>query len=189
MLVRGDVDAKPGATIGDGDERLRSMLDTLRYGIDRGWKQVIFGHIGRKPDGSLKAVARRIGELIGKEVPLLTGWWDEGSKTISSKVADAIASADRGSVLVLENTRQYIIERVLWEATTADVPKLVPELAQFANEFAAKVARCTSTRPSPRAASTAHLRLCPRRWIEWRLVNTWPKNSMDQWAAASMPSW
>src|SRR4029079_14711905 len=95
VLVRGDVDARPGATIGDGDERLRSMVDTLQYGIDRGWKQVIVGHIGRKPEGSLKSVAKRTGELIGKEVPLLTGWWDEGSKNISSKVADAIRVADR----------------------------------------------------------------------------------------------
>ena len=29
VLVRGDVDAKPGATIGEGDIRLRSMVDTL----------------------------------------------------------------------------------------------------------------------------------------------------------------
>ena len=56
VLVRGDVDAKPGAKIGEGDERLRSMVDTLKFGIEHGWKQVIFGHIGRKPEGSLAKV-------------------------------------------------------------------------------------------------------------------------------------
>ena len=30
VLVRGDVDAKPGAKIGEGDIRLRSMVDTLQ---------------------------------------------------------------------------------------------------------------------------------------------------------------
>ncbi len=72
VLVRGDVDAKPGAKIGEGDERLRSMVDTLKFGIEQGWKQVIFGHIGRKPEGSLNKVAARLGELLGKKVPLVT---------------------------------------------------------------------------------------------------------------------
>src|SRR4051812_15249643 len=53
VLVRGDVDAKPGPSIGDGDIRLRSMQDTLQFGQARGWKQIVFGHIGRKPEGSL----------------------------------------------------------------------------------------------------------------------------------------
>lgn len=35
VLVRGDVDAKPGAKIGEGDQRLRSMVDTLKFGIER----------------------------------------------------------------------------------------------------------------------------------------------------------
>src|SRR5687768_13263602 len=64
VLVRGDVDAQPGENIGDGDIRLRSMVDTLKYGRDRGWKQIIFGHIGRKPEGSLAKVAKRLGELL-----------------------------------------------------------------------------------------------------------------------------
>ena len=58
VLVRGDVDAKPGAKIGEGDVRLRSMVDTLKFGSEHGWKQVVFGHIGRKPEGSLNKVRR-----------------------------------------------------------------------------------------------------------------------------------
>ena len=48
--------------IGDGDIRLRSMVDTLHFGLAREWKQIIFGHIGRKPEGSLgqgRPAARR----------------------------------------------------------------------------------------------------------------------------------
>src|SRR5687767_14239856 len=51
VIVRGDVDAKPGAKVGEGDQRLQSMKETLKFGMDRGWKQVVFGHIGRKPEG------------------------------------------------------------------------------------------------------------------------------------------
>jgi phosphoglycerate kinase len=141
VLVRGDVDAKPGATVGDGDERLRSMVETLRFGIDRGWKQVVFGHIGRKPEGSLKAVAKRIGELIGQEVPLLCDWWDESGKQIPDSIRERIDAAKPGGVVVLENTRRYSIERVLWDATVDDLPKVAPDLAHFANECAEKIAK------------------------------------------------
>jgi phosphoglycerate kinase len=64
VLVRGDLDAKPGEKIGDGDVRLRSMMDTLEFGRNCGWKQIVFGHIGRKPEGSLAKVAKRLGELL-----------------------------------------------------------------------------------------------------------------------------
>ena len=77
VLVRGDVDAKPGANIGDGDIRLRSMVDTLQFGRQRGWKQIIFGHIGRKPEGSLAKVAKRLGEIMKCDVPLISDWLDE----------------------------------------------------------------------------------------------------------------
>ena len=79
VLIRGDVDAKPGGKIGEGDIRLRSMLPTLRFGQKRGWKQIIFGHIGRKPEGTLKAVVQRLGELLDTKVELVSDWWDEAA--------------------------------------------------------------------------------------------------------------
>ncbi len=141
VLIRGDVDAKPGEKVGEGDVRLRSMVTTLEYGRVRGWKQIIFGHKGRKPEESLNKVAKRLGELLKIEVPLITDWLDEATMTIKPHVAEAIANADAGSVLVLENTRQYKIERVLWDAKPEDLPQLVPDLAKLANEFASKVAK------------------------------------------------
>lgn len=141
VLVRGDLDAKPGAQVGEGDIRLRSMADTLNYGRQHGWKQVLFGHIGRKPEGSLKAVARRLGELLGTDVPLVDDWYDEASGTIKDHVRKAIESAPAGAVLMLENTRRYKIERVLWEARPEDAEKLAQPLGKLASEFADKVAR------------------------------------------------
>jgi hypothetical protein len=37
------------------------MVETLKFGVSKGWKQIIFGHIGRKPEGSLDKVAKRVG--------------------------------------------------------------------------------------------------------------------------------
>ena len=141
VLVRGDLDAKPGAKVGEGDERLRSMVDTLRFGIQRGWKQIVFGHIGRKPEGSLKAVAARLGELIGLKVPLVSDWLDQSTITIPREIPAAIDNSQPGSVLVLENTRRYAIERALWDAEASNLPTLVPQLTRLANELADKVAR------------------------------------------------
>jgi len=141
VLVRGDVDAKPGPNIGDGDIRLRSMVDTLQFGQQRGWKQIVFGHIGRKPEGSLNKVAKRLGEIMKCDVPLVGDWLDESSMTILPEVQQRIADAKPGAILMLENTRKYEIERVLWKAKPADVPKLAPKLAKLANEFAEKLGK------------------------------------------------
>jgi 3-phosphoglycerate kinase len=141
VLVRGDVDAKPGAKIGDGDIRLRSMLDTLNFGRQRGWKQIIFGHIGRKPEGSLDKVARRLGELLRCEVPLVADWMDNSAATIHDSAAATIRDAAPGAVIILENTRKYDLERALWDATEADLPKRVEPLVRLAKQFAEKIAR------------------------------------------------
>ncbi|MEM9185767.1 MAG: phosphoglycerate kinase [Planctomycetota bacterium] len=139
VLVRADVDAKPGAAVGDGDIRLRSMVETLKHGREKGWKQVLFGHIGRKPEGSLEKVAKRIGELLECEVPLIEDWLDESTTTVTPAVAEAIESAPPGAVIVLQNTRKYSVERVLWKAKVGDLVGIAPQLAKFANEIATKV--------------------------------------------------
>jgi phosphoglycerate kinase len=141
VLVRGDLDAKPGAKIGDGDIRLRSMEDTLRFGQAHGWKQIVFGHIGRKPEGSLDKVAKRLGEIMKCDVPLVSDWLDESSMTISPQLTKQIAAAKPGAIIMLENTRKYDIERVLWKAKADDLAKLAPKLTRLANEFAEKVGR------------------------------------------------
>jgi phosphoglycerate kinase len=136
------VDAKIGAKIGDGDIRLRSMVDTLKFGQQRGWKQIVFGHIGRKPEGSLAKVAKRLGELLESDVPLVSDWLDDSSTTILPAASKQIAASKPGSITMLENTRKYAIEQVLWDAKPADLPRLAPELpklARLANEFAEKL--------------------------------------------------
>ena len=141
VLVRGDVDAKPGEKIGEGDIRLRSMTETLAFGRARGWKQIIFGHKGRKPEETLEQVARRIGEIMQCDAPLVEDWLDEATITVRDHVAHRIQASSPGSILVLDNTRRFEIERVLWNAQADALPKLAEPLARFANQMAEKVAR------------------------------------------------
>jgi phosphoglycerate kinase len=141
VLVRGDVDAKPGLQVGEGDIRLRSMVQTVTFGRERGWKQIIFGHIGRKPEGSLSKVAARLGELLECEVPLVTDWLNESELKVQEAATHQIDTAAEGSVIMLENTRRYDVERALWKADRNDLPALVPRLARFANHMAEQVAR------------------------------------------------
>jgi phosphoglycerate kinase len=141
VLVRGDVDAKPGPKVGEDDIRLRSMKDTLDYGRQKGWIQIIFGHVGRKPEGSLGKVRNRLAEILGCEVGFIKDWLDPDSNTILDVVPETVRSSAPGSVIVLENTRKYDVECVLWKAKPDDVPKLAEPLSKLANEYADKVAR------------------------------------------------
>jgi phosphoglycerate kinase len=141
VLVRGDLDAKPGAKVGEGDIRLRSMVETIRFGQQQGWKQVVFGHIGRKPEGSLKAVAKRLAELIGSEVPLVDDWYDDATGTIRESLVQCVAAMKPGAVVMLENTRKYKIERVLWDARPDQAAELADKTGKLAHEFAEKVAQ------------------------------------------------
>src|SRR5438552_2623617 len=141
VLVRGDLDCKPGKEIGQGDIRLRSMVDTLEYGRQRGWKQIAFGHIGRDLEASLANVRQRLAAILGCPVAFFERWLDDGTLTISDKLTAGVAKSPPGTIILLENTRRYAIERVLWKAKPEDAPALAEKLAKVANEFAEKLAR------------------------------------------------
>ncbi|MBN1396366.1 MAG: phosphoglycerate kinase [Pirellulales bacterium] len=141
VLVRGDVDAKPGPLVGEGDIRLRSMKATLEFGRRRGWRQIIFGHVGRDPQKSLAKVAARIGEILDCPVEFVPDWLDPETTTIKDDLSAKIARLPDGGIIVLENTRKYEIERALWKAKPDDLDRLAEPLARLADQFAAKVAR------------------------------------------------
>ncbi len=141
VLVRGDTDAKPGPKVGEGDIRLVSMKETLEFGRAQGWKQIIFGHIGREPDKSLSKVRDRLAEILGCQITFIQDWLNPDTLEILPSVSEAIQKAAPGDMLMLENVRKYEIERVLWKAKPEDISKLAPRLAKIANEFAQKVAK------------------------------------------------
>ena len=84
------------------DTRIRAALPTIRYLLEHGAAVALCSHLGR-PEGpdpklSLKPVARRLAELLDREVPLLP-------ESVGSAVREAVAKLRSGSVVLLENVR------------------------------------------------------------------------------------
>src|SRR5512133_366642 len=64
------------------DTRIRASVPAIRMALDAGAAVMVTSHLGRptegefKPEDSLAPVARRLGELLGREVPLVRDWGD-----------------------------------------------------------------------------------------------------------------
>lgn len=98
----------------DGDkitnnQRIVAALPTIKYALDQGAKAVVLmSHLGR-PNGarvdkySLKPVVGELSKLLGKDVTFL-------NDCVGSEVEEAVAKADGGAVVLLENLRFHIEE-------------------------------------------------------------------------------
>lgn len=86
------------------DNRIQAALPTINYILEQGGKLVLFSHLGKikteedKASKSLKPVAERLSELLGKEVTFIP-------ETRGKELEDAIAALKSGEVLMFENTR------------------------------------------------------------------------------------
>jgi phosphoglycerate kinase len=64
------------------DTRIRASVPCIRMALEAGAAVMVTSHLGRpsegelKPEDSLAPVARRLGELLGREVPLIANWVD-----------------------------------------------------------------------------------------------------------------
>ncbi len=64
------------------DTRIRASIPCIRMALDAGAAVMVTSHLGRpvegqfKPADSLAPVARRLGELMQRDVPLVSGWVD-----------------------------------------------------------------------------------------------------------------
>src|SRR3954464_15947239 len=64
------------------DTRIRASVPCIRMALDAGAAVMVTSHLGRptegelRPQDSLAPVAKRLGELLGREVPLVQGWVD-----------------------------------------------------------------------------------------------------------------
>jgi phosphoglycerate kinase len=62
------------------DTRIRASIPCIQMALDAGAAVMVTSHLGRpsegefKPQDSLAPVARRMGELLGREVPVLANW-------------------------------------------------------------------------------------------------------------------
>jgi len=103
VLVRSDLNVPlDGSTITD-DGRIRASAPTITRLSEAGARVVVVAHLGRpkgEPDPaySLKPVAERLGELLGKPVAFATD-------TVGESATETVAGLDDGDVAVLENVR------------------------------------------------------------------------------------
>src|ERR1700704_2714092 len=64
------------------DTRVRASVPAIRQALDAGAAVMVTSHLGRptegefKPEDSLAPVAKRLGELLGRDVPLIADWVD-----------------------------------------------------------------------------------------------------------------
>jgi phosphoglycerate kinase len=103
VLVRSDLNVPlDGTTITD-DGRVRASVPTISELADAGARVVVLAHLGR-PKGqpeerySLRPVASRLGELLGRDVAFATD-------TVGPSAASTVAGLQDGDVAVLENVR------------------------------------------------------------------------------------
>ena len=108
------------------DKRIVAALPTIQYLINKGAKVILCSHMGKpkgewKPELSLKIVADRLSELLGKEVIMAADVAGEDSKAKA-------AALQNGDIMLLENTR-YI------KGETKNDPELSKALADLADIF------------------------------------------------------
>lgn len=111
VLVRVDFNVPlDGGTITD-DRRIEAAIPTIKSIIDRGGRAILMSHLGR-PEGkgfedqfSLRPVAKRLGELLGKPVEF------PSQDCIDDAAAAGVATLGDGQVLLLENLRFHKAEQ------------------------------------------------------------------------------
>ena len=148
VLVRGDTDVvfDDDGSIED-DSRLRALIETLKFGVAKGWVQILYGHRGRKPELSLAPVAAYLKKLLADagvncgEIQVVGDWMSDETGEILDVAKAAVAKLPNGSIILLENTRKYKLEQALWKANPADLPGLAPKLGAYANGMRDKLAK------------------------------------------------
>ena len=125
-----NVPLKEGVITDDG--RIRASLPTIKQLLANGAALVIAAHLGRpkgeaKPELSLAPIAKRLGELLGKEIQ-----FESVATVVDQTVQDRAKSLKSGEILLLENIRFSAAETSKDETERANFAK---ELAQLADVY------------------------------------------------------
>ena len=126
VLCRCDFNVPTKGGVITSDKRIVAAMPTIQYLVDKGAKVILCSHMGKpkgewKPELSLKIVADRLSQLLGKEVIMASDVAGEDSKAKAAALKD-------GDVMLLENTR-YI------KGETKNDPELSKALADLADVF------------------------------------------------------
>jgi phosphoglycerate kinase len=122
-----NVPLKEGVIKDDG--RIKASLPTIQALLEKGASLVIAAHLGRpkgeaKPELSLAPVAKRLAELLGREVKF-TG------EVTGAAVTTAAHSLQAGEILLLENIRFSAAETSKEESERAAFAADLAQLADF----------------------------------------------------------
>jgi 3-phosphoglycerate kinase len=138
VLVRVDynvpLDASQAIT---NDKRIVATLPTIQYLLEQNAAIILMAHLGRPkgkavPEMSLKPVAPRLSELLGKPVKFVAG------DCISAESKKAAADLKSGEILLLENLRYHAAEEgknAAGEKDKAAMDVFAKELASMGEVF------------------------------------------------------
>ena len=137
VWIRADLDVEDrDGVIGD-DPRLAGLHETLELGRAKGWRMLLLGHRGRKPEQTLEYVHQKLGKLEPKAGPFLKDWFDEREVTLSATALGAARALPPGGFLVFENLRRYAFETGLWKAKADEATAQADRLERLARAFRA----------------------------------------------------
>lgn len=133
VLIRADLDTPITNNEVQDLSRLESIIRTVEYSLSKNWTVVLFGHIGRDKNNTLKPVCSALSTLLNREIEFIADWIDEPANCLKQEAIDRIRSAGPASIFMLENTRKYRVECELWKAnqdTFDDICKRMYELSE-----------------------------------------------------------
>jgi len=82
------------------DTRIRASVPCIQMALDAGAAVMVTSHLGRPTEGafnsadSLRTVAQRLGELLGRDVPLISDWVDGVSVAPGQVVRATLADGE-----------------------------------------------------------------------------------------------
>lgn len=104
VIIRCDFNVPIKDGVITDDNRIVQSLTTIKYALDNNAKLILMSHLGRikeeadKAKNSLQLVAKRLSELLGKEVKFCP-------VTEGKELEDMVNSLNAGDVMLMENTR------------------------------------------------------------------------------------
>ena len=128
VLLRCDFNVPQDKTTGaiTDDKRIRAALPTIQYLLDQGAAVIACSHLGKpkgevKPELSLKPVAERLSQLLGKDVIM-------AADVVGPDAQAKAAALKSGEIMLLENTR-------FEPGETKNDPELAKKMAGMADVY------------------------------------------------------